>query len=404
MIERTEHAHRGHRHAGRRVPRPVDDGLRAGRRPDRAAPPRWRAGRPAEHGLPGHDRVRDPAASRRRAARSTSRSARSGSPRATPSRSCTRCRRSSAPTTTGRPSGRPTLFRPPRREDRPDVDQGSRAREAVHEHVAVHEVRGREPVLHDRATRPAWTTRTSCARSARTTRAPRTCRAPASPPARACSRTRCSSRRSRPTTSRWARRRCRSTRACPPTSWRRSSAATAALAGQDRRHPRHGVQGRVGRHPRVALLQAPQAPVVGRRARPVHRPVRPGRSPDDRSTASSRRATSSSSARRTSAYRDLEIGGKDVVDVWGALGRGDPALMRILVTGAAGFINGYLVPELLEAGHEVDRPRRLLEVRAPDQVVRRPPVLPLRRGRRQGRRAPAASWPPTSTRSSPPPR
>jgi nucleoside-diphosphate-sugar epimerase len=27
--------------------------------------------------------------------------------------------------------------------------------------------------------------------------------------------------------------------------------------------------------------------------------------------------------------------------------------MRILVTGAAGFINGYLVPELLEAGHEI---------------------------------------------------
>jgi UDP-glucose 4-epimerase len=29
------------------------------------------------------------------------------------------------------------------------------------------------------------------------------------------------------------------------------------------------------------------------------------------------------------------------------------AQMRVLITGAAGFINGYLIPELLEAGHEV---------------------------------------------------
>ena len=27
--------------------------------------------------------------------------------------------------------------------------------------------------------------------------------------------------------------------------------------------------------------------------------------------------------------------------------------VRVLLTGAAGFIAGYLVPELLEAGHEV---------------------------------------------------
>src|SRR5581483_7490076 len=33
--------------------------------------------------------------------------------------------------------------------------------------------------------------------------------------------------------------------------------------------------------------------------------------------------------------------------------RRDPRLMRILVTGAGGFIAGYLIPELLAAGHEV---------------------------------------------------
>ena len=64
------------------------------------------------------------------------------------------------------------------------------------------------------------------------------------------------------------------------------------LHRQDRRHPRHGLQGRVRRPARVAQLQAAQAPVVGRRARPLHRSVRRGRPPRDRSTASSRRATS----------------------------------------------------------------------------------------------------------------
>ena len=62
-------------------------------------------------------------------------------------------------------------------------------------------------------------------------------------------------------------------------------------------------------------------------------------------------------------------------------------VVKVLVTGAAGFINGYLVPELLEAGHEVDRRRRLQQVRAARPLVRRPPALPVRRGRREGRGA-----------------
>ena len=37
----------------------------------------------------------------------------------------------------------------------------------------------------------------------------------------------------------------------------------------------------------------------------------------------------------------------------------DGRLMRVLVTGAAGFINGYLIPELLEAGTADDGMRHL---------------------------------------------
>ena len=36
--------------------------------------------------------------------------------------------------------------------------------------------------------------------------------------------------------------------------------------------------------------------------------------------------------------------------------------MKILVTGASGFVAGYLVPELLEGGHEVIGIVRHIEV------------------------------------------
>ena len=228
---------------------------------------------------PGHDRLRRPAPRRARLHASTSRSARSGSPRATPSRSSTRCPRSSAPTTTARRNGRPPSSGTLTEQDDPDDDQGSRAREALHEHLALHEVRGREPVLHDRRPgrrrlheRPARDPRGLPARR-------RPARARASPPVRACSRTRCSWRRSPPTTSRSARRRCRSTRACRPTSCRRSNAATAGSSGKT-----VGILGMAFKAESddtagVAQLQAAQAAVVGRRARP-RAPIRT--SQDDR--------------------------------------------------------------------------------------------------------------------------
>ena len=70
------------------------------------------------------------------------------------------------------------------------------------------------------------------------------------------------------------------------------------------------------------VVQAAQAAVVGRRAGRLHGSVRAGRAARRRSSACSRRATSSSSARRTRRTAGSQIGGKDVVDVWGALGEG----------------------------------------------------------------------------------
>ncbi len=70
-------------------------------------------------------------------------------------------------------------------------------------------------------------------------------------------------------------------------------------AREDRRHPGHGVQGGVGRHPRFAQLQAPEAPGVGGRDGAVHGPVRARTRAWRRWTRSWSAARSSSSARRT---------------------------------------------------------------------------------------------------------
>ena len=90
---------------------------------------------------------------------------------------------------------------------------------------------------------------------------------------------------------------------------------------QDRRDPRDGVQGRVRRPARLAQLQASQAPRWA---------GRPGRSRRTRTSATiascprqGPRGERHPDPRRTApAYRGLQVGGKDVVDVWGALGEG----------------------------------------------------------------------------------
>ncbi len=70
--------------------------------------------------------------------------------------------------------------------DRRPRDRGSRAGQAVHQHLALHQVRGRQSAVHDRQ-RPRPRLRADPRRAASsTTRAPPTCPGPASPPVHAC--------------------------------------------------------------------------------------------------------------------------------------------------------------------------------------------------------------------------
>ena len=88
------------------------------------------------------------------------------------------------------------------------------------------------------------------------------------------------------------------------------------LARADGRHPRHGLQGRIGRHARLALLQAPQAPPWAGATRPLRRDpyVNDERLlPLDDVLARSEILVIGAPHR---AYRSLDLVGRDVVDIW----------------------------------------------------------------------------------------
>ena len=175
----------------------------------------------------------------------------------------------------------------------------------------------------------------------------------------------------------------------------------------DRRHPRDGVQGRERRPARVAELQAPEAARLLKAAQVLCTdPYVDGPDascPLERVLAEARRALRR--RRRTASTASWQFPGrKPVVDVWNVVTRRDAArsaVMKILVTGSAGFIAGYLVEELLDGRARGRRRRQLLEVRPGRAELPTPPALPPRRRRRQGRRpADGARWP-TATTSSP---
>ena len=152
---------------------------------------------------------------------------------------------------------------------------------------------------------------------------------------------------------------------------------------QDRRHPRHGVQGRQRRHRAQSLsYKLRKLLALGRCDGAVHRPVRRGRPPRAASRTSSTSATSSSSARRTAPTGICDPAGKDVVDVWGALGGGIAALHEGPRHRRRRVHRRLPRQELLGAGHEVVGIDNFSKY-GPGQELRRPPGLSLRRGRRK---------------------
>ena len=188
---------------------------------------------------------------------------------------------------------------------------------------------------------------------------------PGSPPARACSRTRCSWRRSTTNHFLLGQAAMQINEGLPAYIVVALKRRQGTPARQDGRRPRHGVQGRSrttsarrSSYKLRKLLEWAGASVLctdpyvdGPRLRAARRGPRRARPP----RSSARRTAPTASSTSPAASRSSTSGTSPAT--------GSGSSMKVLVTGAAGFIAGYLVEELLDGRPRGRRPGQLLEVR-----------------------------------------
>ena len=152
------------------------------------------------------------------------------------------------------------------------------------------------------------------------------------------------------------------------------------------RHPRRDelVQ---GVRPRVRAARSASSPTPGSSsaielvAKARRRRLPGGRDPDDLARAHAGRVE----------LQDVEVAAAllplVLLRIRTESSRRGAIMSKIVVSGSAGFIGGYLVQELLGRGHEVVGIDNLSKYGPVSRSLRRPPELPARRGRLPRRRA-----------------
>ena len=222
----------------------------------------------------------------------------------------------------GASSAPPSCSRTLTDDDRRARAGGGRAGQAVHQHVALHQVRRRQPALHDRqrlrrstssASAPALVARLPAGRRHARRRVRR--RAVPVQGHDAAGGVQQQQLHARP--------RQHDGQRGPAAVPRRPARAAPRPRRHDRRHPRHGVQGRVRRHPLQPELQAQAHPAASRPARccaPTRTsPSTPTSCPLDEVLARGRPARHRRAAPGLRATSTTDL---PVVDIWNLLGDG----------------------------------------------------------------------------------